>query len=102
MCTKCKIYKLHTHSQTCIERDTPVFLGSGCPPLCLSVNKSAKALRGEYFNCSTAATINLSVFAEPEKEDKCYQIAGKVLGGLLLSLTFAHLRHITPLRTADI
>lgn len=32
---------------------------------------------------------NLSALPEPEKEDKCYQIAEEVLKGLLQSISFA-------------
>ena len=32
---------------------------------------------------------NLSALPEPEKEDKCYQIAEEVLRGLLQSISFA-------------
>lgn len=67
----------------------PICLGSDCCPTSLFVNKSAKALREEYLGCYTRVAINLSVFAEPEKEDKCYLIAEQVLRGLLLSLSFA-------------
>lgn len=53
----------------------------------LLVNKSEKALR--VLGLLHKSGNHLSVFAEPEKEDKCYLIAEQVLRGLLLPLSFA-------------